>query len=84
MSTDYTDYTAKTFNDPSYYGSGCTPEDADAICGRLAALIKHQFPGIDVAVWTETIGGTAGTSGPDQLVCADIDQWISDHWTAAL
>ena len=81
---NYTDYTAQIFNDPSYYGSECTVEDANAIVAKLSDMISRQFPGIEVKTWTETIGGSGSTKGPDQTVCDEIDQWISDNWTAAL
>ena len=82
--TPYSEYTAQIFNDPSYYGSECTVEDANAITTKLSEMITRRFPGIEVKTWTDTIGGRASTKAPDQEVCDEVDQWISDTWTAAL
>ena len=78
----YKNYTAQIIADPSYYGSECT--QADQIAAQLTAMIALAFPGIAVREWTDTIGGSASTLGPDQSVCDEIDQWISENWTAAL
>ena len=80
----YENYTAKIIADPSYYGSECTNAEANQIASKLAAMIERNFPGIAFNNFDETIGGSASTVGPDQSVCDEIDQWISDNWTAAL
>ena len=80
----YNEYTAQIISDRSYYGSECSATDAAEITKRLTAMIEQKFPGITVREWTETIGGSASTLGPDQSVCDEINQWISDNWTAAM
>ena len=80
----YTEYTAQIISDPSYYGSECSATDATEITKRLTAMIERNFEGITVREWTNTIGGSASTLGPDQSACDEINQWISDNWTAAL
>jgi hypothetical protein len=47
-------------------------------------MIEREFSGITVREWTDTIGGSASTLGPDQSLCVEIDKWISENWTAAL
>jgi len=84
MQYNYKNYTAQIIADPSYYGSECTPQDANQITAELTGMIELAFPGIAVREWTDTIGGSASTLGPDQSVCDEIDQWISENWTAAL
>ena len=69
--------------DPAYYGSECTDADAERIFGKLSELIRSQFPGIQVARWDDTRRSSA-TTGPDEAVCDEIHQWISDNWTKAL
>ena len=69
--------------DPVYYGSECTDADAQRIFRNLAELIRSQFPGIQVARWDDTRRSSA-TTGPDEAVCDEIHQWISDNWTKAL
>ena len=81
MQYNYKNYTAQIIADPSYYGSECTQADASQIAAQLTAMIELAFPGIAVREWT---GGSASTLGPDQSVCDEIDQWISENWTAAL
>ena len=81
---DYNNYTAQLISDPSYYGSDCSTIDARNITARLRQMIQTQFPRIMVREWSEVIGGSASTLGPDQTVCAEIDEWIADNWTAAL
>ena len=81
---DYSDYTAQLNSDPSYYGSDCSTIDARNITARLTQMIETQFPRIVIREWSEVIGGSASTLGPDQTVCAEIDEWIADNWTAAL
>lgn len=82
--TDFSEYTAQIYSDASYYGSNCTQDDADRITSSLSAMIRNEFPGINVRIWTETIGGSAATLGPDQEICDEVDQWISKNWTSAL
>ena len=60
------------------------PQDANQIAAQLTAMIEREFPGITVREWTDPIGGSASTLGPDQSVCVAIDKWISENWTAAL
>ena len=81
---NYNNYTAQIIADPSYYGSECTQADASQIAAQLTGMIEPKFPGITVREWTDTIGGSASTLGPDQSVCVAIDKWISENWTAAL
>lgn len=75
---DFSAYTVRVSRDPSYYGSTCTQVDAHRIAYDLSRLIESEFPGIAV----ET--GEGKTTGPDAAVVWDIDQWISENWTAAL
>jgi len=77
-SPDFSRYTVPISDGPSYYGSDCTQADADRIAASLTTLIEGQFPGVKVV--------TSGLriSGPDQEVIDEINNWISDNWTAAL
>ena len=70
---NYNNYTAQIIS-----------EDANQITAELTGMIELAFPGIAVREWTDTIGGSASTLGPDQSVCVAIDKWISENWTAAL
>jgi len=70
---NYNNYTAQIIS-----------EDANQITAELTGMIEREFPGITVREWTDTIGGSASTLGPDQSLCVEIDQWISENWTAAL
>lgn len=79
----YENYTHYISSEPSYYGSDCTQEDANRIVESLKSLIQSQFPGIVVE---EYVDGRCSckTTGPDQETIDQIDQWISENWTAAL
>jgi hypothetical protein len=81
---DYSGYTVRISNEPSYYdGSECTQQDADEIAANLGNLIRSEFPGINIERHTDGTGSSK-TTGPDEVVIEEIDQWISDNWTAAL
>ena len=80
---DYSDYTVKVSNEPSYYGSECSQEDADEISDKLCEMIERQFPGIQTDLWSDG-DGSSKTTGPDDDVCDEINEWISNNWTAAL
>lgn len=80
----YTEYTTRISNDPSYYGSICTQDDADRITKSLADMIQNKFPGISVEIQREARGGSSSTTGPDHDVEDQINDWISNNWTAAL
>ena len=66
------------------YTAQIISEDANQITAELTGMIEREFPGITVREWTDPIGGSASTLGPDQSVCVAIDKWISENWTAAL
>ena len=75
---NYSKYTAAISNEPSYYGTECTQDDADRSAASLTKMIESEFPGINV-----TTSGSK-TTGPDSEVIHDINDWISNNWTAAL
>jgi len=83
-SKKYAGYTARLPKDPSYYGTSCSNKDAEGINKRLRSMIKRHFDGVNVEEWSESMGGNAATFGPDQTICDEIDQWISDNWIAAI
>lgn len=80
---DYSDYTVKVSDEPSYYGSECSQEDADEISHKLCEMIERQFPGIQTDFWSDG-DGSSKTTGPDDDVLDEINEWISNNWTAAL
>ena len=80
---DYSEYKSVVFDEPSYYGSECTQDDADDIAVKLCEMIECQFPGIETDIWTDG-DSSAATTGPNNDVCAEINEWISSNWTAAL
>jgi hypothetical protein len=83
---NYSDYSVKISNEPSYYGSTCTQQDADRICGALRTLIMGEFPGIQVDIYNESVINerSSSTFGSDQEVVEQINEWIENNWTAAL
>ena len=80
---DYSDYTVKVSDEPSYYGSECSQDDADAISEKLCEMIERQFPGIQTDLWSDG-DGSSKTTGPDEDICEEINEWMSNNWTAAL
>ncbi len=83
MITDYSEYTVKNSTEPSFYGSGCTQEDANRIAEAISNLISSQFPNINVEEWSDG-NESSKTTGPDESVIEEIDDWIANNWTAAL
>ena len=77
--TDFSEYTVTITNEPSYYGTTCTQEQADRICNDLRRLVSDQFPGV-VVNWD----GHDGIRGPSVNVIDEIHDWIGNNWTAAL
>lgn len=75
---NFSEYTVSVTTEPSYYGSNCTQSDADRIAGSLTSLIEGQFPGVNV------VRSEGKTTGPDSGTVDDINDWISNNWTAAL
>ena len=80
---DYSEYEVRVSNDPSYYGTECTPDDGDRIANAICELIESQFPGIQTELWMECHCSSA-TTGPNEDTVNDIDEWIELNWTAAL
>ena len=80
---DHSDYTVKVSDEPSYYGSECSQDDAYAISEKLCEMIERQFPGIQTDLWSDG-DGSSKTTGPDDDICEEINEWISNNWTAAL
>jgi len=80
---DYSEYEVRVSNDPSYYGSECTPDDGDRIANSICELIEAQFPGIQTELWMEC-HCSSSTTGPNEDTVNDIDEWIELNWTAAL
>ena len=80
---DYSEYEVRVSNDPSYYGTECTPDDGDRIANAICELIEEQFPGIQTELWMEC-HCSSSTTGPNQDTVDDIDEWIEINWTAAL
>jgi len=80
---DYSEYEVRVSNDPSYYGSECTPDDGDRIANSICELIEAQFPGIQTELWMEC-HCSSSTTGPNEDTVGSIDEWIECNWTAAL
>jgi hypothetical protein len=80
---DYSEYEVRVSNDPSYYGSECTPDDGDRIANAICELIEEQFPGIQTELWMDC-SSSSSTTGPNQDTVDSIDEWIEGNWTAAL
>jgi hypothetical protein len=83
VDVDYSEYTIYISDEASYYGSECTQDDADEISEKLCEMIERQFPGIETDLWSDG-NGSSKTTGPDDNVCDEINEWISNNWTAAL
>lgn len=81
-------YTVQVGTHPEYYGQ-VSDERAREITEKLAALIRRQFPGIEVDIvdgyqtrnhpWYDDI-----PSQEAEMLCSEIETWIEEHWTAAL
>lgn len=80
-SYEFAGYSVCVTQDPVYYGSECTNEDAVRIAGNLSDMIYDKFPGIAVFQ-----GGDPKRDvfGPDNEVSEKIAAWIAANWTAAL
>ena len=85
MSTteNYSEYTVSVSDEPSYYGSEVTSEQAVEIADRIGKMIEGQFPEIEVVRHSDG-GISAATKGPDDDVIFEIDNWVSENWTKAL
>ncbi len=81
--SDFSEYTVKNSTDPSFYGTDCTQEDADLIAEAISDLIRNEFPGINVGEWSDG-NVSSKTTGPDEAVIDEINDWIANNWTAAL
>jgi hypothetical protein len=82
---NYTKYTVTVKTDCSYWGDDTDREFANDLARQHGAKIVAALPGINVR-YCEMIGhGNAdNTTGPDQTVIDEINDWISENWTAAL
>ena len=80
---DYSQYEVRVSNDPSYYGSECTPDDGDRIASSICGLIESQFPGIQTELWMDC-HTSSSTTGPNEDTVNSIEEWIELNWTAAL
>lgn len=80
---NFSKYTVKISNEPSYYGSECSDEDGQSIAESIAELVKNEFPGIETEIAGE-FGESSNTTGLDESVIFEINQWIAENWTAAL
>lgn len=76
----YADYTHFISGEPGYYVTD--KMDTSKII-YLGDLIENEFPGIRVEKYCDGQGSCA-TIGPEQSVCDEIDEWVSNNWTAAL
>jgi protein gp37 len=81
--TAYQDYTVSVPVEESSYGSGCTREQAIGIAARLETMLAREFSGIQIRTWRDGTG-SGRTTGPDQDVIDEINDWVSRNWTAAL
>jgi hypothetical protein len=86
MNKNYNKYTVKISNDPSYYGTDCTQQDASRIVESLGNLIRTEFPGIRVEIYNEAMCNerSSSTFGGEVETRDTIDQWVENNWTAAL
>ena len=80
---NYSEYTVKNSTEPSFYGSDCTQEDANRIAATISELVHNEFPGINVEEWIDG-AVSSKTTGPDQDVIDEINDWIANNWTIAL
>ncbi len=81
--TDYSEYTVKNSTEGSFYGSECTQGDANRIANAIGDLIRNEFPGINVEEWQDG-NVSSKTTGPEESVMDEINDWIANNWTAAL
>ena len=81
---DYSKYTLTINSDRSSFGTNCTQVEADAAAGKLSAMARAEFPGINVRL-SSTIGcDSTPVSGPDEMVCEMISDWVQENWVSAL
>jgi hypothetical protein len=81
--TEYSEYTHRVSNDPSYYGSECSEIQGKLIAQAICKLVESEFPGITTEIWSDG-EGSSSTTGPNEGIIDAIDIWISNNWTAAL
>lgn len=80
---DYIGYTVRISTEPSYYGSNVTAEQAEEIAGKLSEFAQREFPGVRTETHRDGSGSSA-TTGPNEDVVNEINEWIAENWTAAL
>lgn len=80
---NYSEYAVAVSIEPSYYGSSCTPEDAERIADNLSSLIQWEFPGIRIERFVDG-RGSSKTTGPNEDETQRINLWIEENWTKAL
>ena len=80
---DYSEYTIFVGKDASYYGSGCTDEQANDIAMRICALAQREFPNLVTELWAEG-HGSCSTTGPNDDTCDEITRWMQENSTSVL
>jgi len=80
---DYSEYTIFVSDEASYYGSGCTDEQAKDIAMRISSLAKREFPNLVTEIWSEG-DGSCSTTGPNDDTCDEITQWMQENSTSVL
>ena len=80
---DYSEYTIFVGKDASYYGSGCTDEQANDIAMRICALAQREFPNLVTELHREG-DGSCSTTGPNDDTCQEIDAWMQENSTSVL
>jgi hypothetical protein len=82
---NYSDYTIYIPLDPQYYGSICTPVEAENIARALASLVADRYPGIyTVLTPANQPPCSRAVSGPDPETVSEIANWVSDNWWTCL
>ena len=80
---DYSEYTVRISTEPSYYGSDVTAEQANEIAVKISEFVQREFPGVRTETHLDGRGSSA-TTGPDEDVANEINEWIAENWTAAI
>jgi hypothetical protein len=78
----YNEYKIILSSDISSYGDDDSQEHIEEINEILSAMISREFPKIQIEI-TPIYNGFKIT-GPDQDTIDQINNWISENWTAAL
>lgn len=70
--------------EPFYWGSTATEADVYRIIGNLEAMIRNEFPDIDIDFQHMSEPRGRVIWGDDESLIESIHQFIQDNWTSAI